>query len=101
MTAEVPAELAAMWPRAPDMRFDLQVTRSDVRKSTLVNWHDLTDAFATRRAVHATVSDRRDDLSECRAEVGLAVVQTFFADDVHGKPQPPRGRIVMLPSGST
>jgi hypothetical protein len=34
-------------------------------------------------------------------EVGLAVVQTLFADDVHGNPQPPRGRIEMLPSGST
>ena len=47
------------------------------------------------------IDDRRDDLTKGRAEVGLAVVQTFFADDVHGKPQPPRGRIVMLPSGST
>jgi hypothetical protein len=24
-------------------------------------------------------------------------VQTFFADDVHRNPQPPRGRIEMLP----
>jgi hypothetical protein len=46
-----------------------------------VNWHDLTDAFATRRAVHATVSNRRDDFTVGRAEVGLAVVQTFFADE--------------------
>ena len=67
----------------------------------LVNPHDLTDGFAARRAIHATVSDRRDDLTKGRAEVGLAVVQTLFADDVHGNPQPPRGRIEMLPSAFT
>ena len=32
---------------------------------------------------------------------GLAVVQTLFADDVHGKPQRLRGRIEMLPSAFT
>jgi hypothetical protein len=48
-----------------------------------------------------SISDRRDDFTVGRAEVGLAVVQTLFADDVHGNPQPPRGRIEMLPSGST
>jgi hypothetical protein len=36
--------------------------------------------------------------SQGRAEASLAVVQTFFADDVHGNPQPPRGVDRMLPS---
>jgi hypothetical protein len=35
------------------------------------------------------------------AQVGLAVVQTLFADDVHGNPQPPRGVDRMLPSAFT
>jgi hypothetical protein len=65
-----------------------------------VNLHDFTDGFAAFRTVQAAVDDRRDDLRECRAKVGIAVVQTLFADDVHGNLQPPRGRIEMLPSGS-
>jgi hypothetical protein len=45
---------------------------------------------------------RRDDLTKGRAEVSFAVVQSFFfADDVHGNLQPPRGRIEMSPSGPT
>jgi hypothetical protein len=65
----------------------------------LVNPHNLTDGFAARRAIHATSAIAA--MASPKAEVGLAVVQTFFADDVHGNPQPPRGRIVMLSSGST
>jgi hypothetical protein len=72
MTAEVPAELAAYVALMPSRR---------PRNS-------------------ATISDR-DDFTVGRAEVGLAVMQTFFADDVHENPEPPRGRIEMLPSGST
>jgi hypothetical protein len=54
MTAEVPAELAAMWP--------------SIDQRGLVP-HDLRDGFAARRAVHATVGDHRDDFTLGRAEV--------------------------------
>jgi len=59
--------------------------------------------MASRRAAQSTQpsADRRDDFTVGRAEVGLAVVQTLFADDVHGNPQPPRGVDRMLPSAFT
>ena len=65
-----------------------------------MNPHDLTDGVAARRAIHAAVSDRRDDLIKGRAEVGLAVVQTFFADETF-MGTPSRERIEMLPSAFT
>jgi hypothetical protein len=65
-----------MWPKAPGTRFDPHMTLRS--QNTLVNPHDLSDGFAARHAIHATVSDRRDHFTVGRAELGLAVMQTFF-----------------------
>jgi hypothetical protein len=63
----------------------------------------MTSLMASRGPAQSTQPSAiaGDDLTKGRAEVGLAVVQTFFADDVHGNPQPPRGVDRMLPSAFT
>ena len=63
----------------------------------------MTLGMASRRAAQFTQPSAiaAMTLPLGRAEVGLAVLQTLLADDVHGNPQPPRGVDRIEPSAFT
>jgi len=62
----------------------------------------MTSLMALRRAAQSTQPSAIAAMTSPKAaEVGLAVVQFWGNVSLHQNPQPPRGRIVMLPSGST